>query len=125
MGSFSSYITNQQRKAAEQGAPLTAIYERQGVWATLEDVENVPLRNEIIGKLAIHATTQTWIENPTVGAVGVEDVTGMRPDLSNEQALQVIHLADKRFDASIGLNWDTLEYWATELFPEGEAWPED
>ena len=58
LGSFSSYITNEQRKASEQGAPLTAVYERNGVWATLEDVENVPLRNEIINKLAVYAATQ-------------------------------------------------------------------
>jgi len=126
MGSFASYTANEQHKAAEQGAPLTAVYERNGGgWATLEDVENVPLRNEIIGKLAVYATTQTYIENPTVGAVGVEDVMSMRPDLSEEQARQVIDLAAKRFDASIGICWDILEYWTDELFPDGEAWPED
>jgi len=65
------------------------------------------------------------IENQTVGAFGVEDVMGMRSDLSKQQALQVIHLASKRFDASLGINWDTLGYWATELFPEGEVLPED
>ena len=58
LGSFPCYTANEQYRAAVQHAPLTAIYERQGVWVTLEDVENVPLRNEIIGKLAVYAATQ-------------------------------------------------------------------
>jgi|TARA_R110002074_G_scaffold144049_3_gene291475 hypothetical protein len=58
LGSFPSYIKNEQRIAAEQGAPLTAIYARDGVWSTVEEIENIPLRNEIIRKLAEYAATQ-------------------------------------------------------------------
>jgi hypothetical protein len=62
LGSFPCYIKNEQRKAAEQGAPLTAIYERNGVWSTVEEIENIPLRNEIICKLAVYAAVQNETE---------------------------------------------------------------
>lgn len=44
------------------------------------------------------------------------DVLEMRKDLTNEQAMQVIRLVDKHHDASIGVNWETLECWASTLF---------
>ena len=76
--------------------------------------------------------TSAWkenaqIESPTVGAVGfsAEDVMGMRPDLNERQALEVIALTNRWFDASIGINWHVLEHNAEHLFPDGEAWPED
>jgi len=52
LGSFPSYISNEQRKASEAGAPLTAIYQRRGVWVVAEDIENTVLKNEILTKLA-------------------------------------------------------------------------
>jgi len=55
LGSFTSYISNEQRKASEQGAPLTAIYQRKGVWVLAEDIENTALKNEMFQKLAKYA----------------------------------------------------------------------
>jgi hypothetical protein len=52
----------------------------------------------------------------------VEDVLEVRPDLAEEQAIQVLRLVDKHHDASIGTNWETLESFASDLF--GEAPPE-
>jgi hypothetical protein len=52
----------------------------------------------------------------------VEDVLEVRPDLAEEQAIQVLRLVDKHHDASIGTNWETLESFASDLF--GEAQPE-
>lgn len=46
----------------------------------------------------------------------VDDVLEMRKDLTNEQAMQVLRLVDKHHDASIGVNWETLECWASTLF---------
>lgn len=67
------------------------------------------------------------IESQRLGAVGfsTEDIMGMRPDLSEGQALEVIALTNRWFDASIGINWHVLEHNADHLFPEGKAWPED
>lgn len=43
MGSYDPYIKGQQKKAAEDNAPLTATFENDqdaGVWNTIEDITN-------------------------------------------------------------------------------------
>jgi len=47
----------------------------------------------------------------------IEDVQEVRPDLNGAQAWEVLRAADQKYDASIGLNWDLLEYYANTLFP--------
>jgi hypothetical protein len=54
----------------------------------------------------------------------VEDVQEIRPDLTGEQAWEVLQDAQHKHDASIGINWDTLELIAEDLFgptPETNA----
>lgn len=48
----------------------------------------------------------------------IEDVKSIRPDLSNEQALAVLHKAKDNHDAKIGINWTALEIWADLEFPK-------
>jgi hypothetical protein len=46
LGSFPYYIADQQAKAAAEGAPLTAIYHRDGEgWHTIEQVTNANTRH--------------------------------------------------------------------------------
>ena len=59
-----------------------------------------------------------------------EDVQSVRPDLSDDQAWQVLQAVEHDHDATIGVNWDVLECHAEMLFgdaPEtaeaGEAQP--
>ncbi len=40
MGSFEYYIKQQQEKAAEDNAPIDAIYEREGRWFRFSEVVN-------------------------------------------------------------------------------------
>jgi len=40
MGSYEYYISTQQALAANEHAPLTAIYERNGHWHTFESIVN-------------------------------------------------------------------------------------
>jgi len=47
---------------------------------------------------------------------GIEDVQEVRPDLTDEQAWQVLQNADRNRDATLGINWDTLECHAEMLF---------
>ena len=47
----------------------------------------------------------------------IEDVQSIRPDLSDEQASTVLKRLKKNHDASIGINWDTIEIVADILFP--------
>jgi len=48
----------------------------------------------------------------------VDDVLSERPNLNIEQARKVLEMVDRKHDATIGVTWETLQYWADELFPE-------
>jgi len=48
----------------------------------------------------------------------IEDVQGIRPDLSDEQASEVLEEVGRKHDAEYGITWTTLECMADILFPE-------
>lgn len=45
----------------------------------------------------------------------VEDVQQVAKDLSNEDAMLVLHEVKRRHDATIGVNWDTLAFYVEYL----------
>ena len=47
---------------------------------------------------------------------GIEDVQGVRPDLSEDQCWEVLQFTDGHKDAELGITWLTLEAAAEELF---------
>ena len=47
----------------------------------------------------------------------IEDVQAIREDLSDEQAMKVLHEVKRKHDCDEGVHWDTLRYWADELYP--------
>ena len=47
---------------------------------------------------------------------GIKDVLEIRPDLSEEQAWEVLEEAKRRHDAGIGITWDVLQIHAENLF---------
>jgi hypothetical protein len=52
-----------------------------------------------------------------------DDVLSIRPDLTEDQAMEVLVRVDRKHDASIGVSWETLEIYADDMFPapdEGE-----
>jgi hypothetical protein len=51
----------------------------------------------------------------------VDDVKGLRPDLTDKQCRKVLQHAGRKLDAEIGINWDVLRCHADELFPESGA----
>lgn len=48
----------------------------------------------------------------------IEDVQGIRPHLTAEQAWEVLEEVKRKHDAEYGISWTTLEVWADELFPK-------
>lgn len=50
-------------------------------------------------------------------AWGVADVRGERPDLNDEQCMDVLQMVHQKRDATMGVTWDTLRYWADTLYP--------
>lgn len=47
-----------------------------------------------------------------------DDVRGIRPHLTEEQAWEVLQQVDDLHDAEWGINWTTLATVADDLFPE-------
>jgi hypothetical protein len=50
----------------------------------------------------------------------IEDVNQVRPDLSDDQAWQVLQEAERLHDCELGFNWLLLETVADDLFPSPE-----
>ena len=52
-----------------------------------------------------------------------EDILCVRPDLTKEQAREVLYELDHSHDATIGINWDVIDIVANNMFepPENPA----
>jgi hypothetical protein len=51
---------------------------------------------------------------------GTEDIQNVRPDLTSDQAWQVLQECQTRHDCNDGFTWDFIEIVADRLFPEAE-----
>lgn len=50
-----------------------------------------------------------------------EDVGQVRPDLTDEQCVQVMRKIKDNHDANVGVNWDVISDTADSLFPKEGA----
>ena len=48
----------------------------------------------------------------------MDDILCRRPDLNIDQCREVLQLIDRRRDASIGINWDVIDFFADGCYPE-------
>jgi hypothetical protein len=56
-------------------------------------------------------------ERQQIAAIwSVEDVQEVRPDLTDQQAWEVLQEVKRHYDATIGVTWVTLEFIAEHLF---------
>ena len=57
----------------------------------------------------------------------IGDVLSRRPDLTNEQAREVLRKVEREYDGNVGISWGTIEACAESLFatakPDGEGLP--
>lgn len=51
----------------------------------------------------------------------IEDVQSVRAHLDDDQAMDVLEMVLNNHDASIGVSWDTLEYYADEYYPKPDG----
>jgi hypothetical protein len=69
-----------------------------------------------------HDLTEHWQEMLAEGGCiaimwSIQDVKTMRPDLTDSQCMEVLDAVENNHDATLGVAWDTLEFWAEEFFP--------
>lgn len=55
----------------------------------------------------------------------IEDVQGISPSLTNEEAMNVLANVKRKHDCNLGVTWDTLEFWIDELYPDVEQYPDN
>ncbi len=55
----------------------------------------------------------------------VEDVQLVRPDLSDDQAWDVLRRAEEAHNCEYGLNWKLVEYIADDLYPQPDRGNEE
>ena len=50
-----------------------------------------------------------------VNTWNVEDILSIRPEYTEEQCCNVLEMAEDRFDANLGFNWDFFEMICEEI----------
>lgn len=50
----------------------------------------------------------------------IDDVKSIRPELDDDQCMEVLNMVARKHDPVLGVSWDTLEFWANYLFPDEE-----
>ena len=50
----------------------------------------------------------------------IDDVKTVRPDLTDDECMEVLDYAERKHDATIGITYDTLERHCDYLFPVKE-----
>jgi hypothetical protein len=53
----------------------------------------------------------------------IGDVQDVRGKLTDKEAMHVLRFAEDHHDATLGVNWDTLEMIAEELYPDSDNRP--
>ena len=55
----------------------------------------------------------------------IEDVQNVRPDLDDDQCIDVLFALSEGFDANNGINWEVIKYTADALYPTTEENDDD
>jgi hypothetical protein len=55
----------------------------------------------------------------------IEDVQNVRPDLDDDQCIDVLCALAEGFDANNGINWEVIEYTADAIYPTTEENDDD
>ena len=50
----------------------------------------------------------------------IQDVQENHPLLTDEQSLEVLKTMKQHHDANVGINWETIDVWVNQLYPELE-----
>ena len=69
--------------------------------------------------LIVEALGQHYDPKTTIASMwGIEDVQSLRESLTDGQALEVLGAVKHNHDASIGINWEVIEWHIDNLFGE-------
>lgn len=57
----------------------------------------------------------------------IDDVKSIAPWVSDDEAVEILASVADNHDANLGINWEVIEFWVDNLYPEPDNWtdPED
>lgn len=90
---------------------LHSLHIDDAVWNEFDAITERYLGNKI------HEILQDNITEEITIVWHIEDVQSIRSDLTDKQASKVLIYAQKNHDATVGINWDSLEVIADDLYP--------
>ena len=102
---------------------LGAIRDESDEVIVWEAAEDFPISQLIEVIKETEQAARSWFDEPRTITVtwSVLDVLSVRPDLSKDEAWEVLQLIRKDHSANIGINWEVIESFADFLFPKVES----
>lgn len=90
----------------------------------LGETVHVPTEIDLANLFEFHAAQEFELDiddllhdNRMIGHLwSIPDVRSIRPDLSDEQAWQILQHLDQQYDGSLGMSWNDLKRVAEQLF---------
>lgn len=93
--------------------------EKASIEGEIQNIANLISRID-----AAHLSTRFDCERQIALIWSIEDVTDIRPDLEDKQAMEVLRSVQAHHDCDIGVSWETLLYEAEILYPPHEFEPD-
>jgi SpoVK/Ycf46/Vps4 family AAA+-type ATPase len=104
-------VENVKKFISELESILYFLQADDAVWNEFDAMTERYLGNKI------HEILQDDITEEIAIVWHIEDVQSIRSDLTDQQASEVLIHLKKNHDATVGINWDTIETVADILFP--------
>jgi len=115
IGNILAYIEAQQFEDEAEAQRHLWLILNGAIGLTRQEIEMIKLNGDEPMKKKRQITI-TW---------AVEDVLEIRPDLTEDQAMEVLENVEQNHDAEVGICWDTLAFWADSMFRRAEAEDDD
>lgn len=91
-------------------------FEKEMLLAYLRDMTE---RGDETAKKLLPLLEKKDLQDDEIAIVwSVDDVMEECKWLTKEQAYDVLHHLDRKHDANIGVNWETIYYWGQHLYPQ-------
>lgn len=87
---------------------------RNGIRRRLETGERLTIEEQ--------EELRLWFRDHAIIAWGLEDVFAQKEgkDLTDEEAREVLFSIENKHDATVGINWDVIDYWIAEVRANGK-----
>ncbi len=83
----------------------------------INEVRRAMTEIEQMGYAVANSTSHLRADKKITLEWHIDDVLEIRPDLNDREAMNVLNMVKRKHDATVGVNWEVLDYWAGDLYP--------